>query len=216
MFRARRAGHVSAEARSGLPEVNARGPIVELVTDTGSREIAVLIYTSATPERSSLAAAPRDHAPRVYGIAVRILGAPTQAEAIPLDSELAVWRTATVPDSDQSSPMAWIRAMAHRRAADRMRPTPAVNSPSAPVAALGRPVPRPTRRQDRAASTEVHRVREALARLNPEQCAALELVYFDGYAEVQPTDLGVIMATLVNRTLPPEPPERSMRTRVRS
>ena len=57
----------------------------------------------------------------MYGLAVRILEAPFEAEEVARDPYLEVWRTSTSFDADRNSSMAWIMAIAHRRAVDRLR-----------------------------------------------------------------------------------------------
>lgn len=198
------------EPPSRLRTVNARGPIIELVTSTGSREPAVLIYRSAGTDETAIAALYDATAPRVYGLAVRILQWPTQAEEVTQDQDpyLEVWRTSTSFDADRNSAMAWIMAMAHRRAVDRLRSAHDASqpAPSAPISPLGRRAARNARRHDRSASTECEQVREALSRLDPEQRDALELAHFDGYARAEPPDLAAILTTLVN--LAPEAPDQ--------
>jgi RNA polymerase sigma-70 factor (ECF subfamily) len=173
---------------SGLQTVNALGPIIELMTSTGSRASAVLVYRSVAADETAFAAEYDATAPRVYGLAVPIVRPPTLAEDVARDSDLEVWRTATSFDADRNSAMAWIMAIAHRRAADRMRSGHDTSHPpqAGPIRPLGRRAARNARRQDRATSTEAHQVRAALERLNPEQRAALEITYFDGHASVPP------------------------------
>ena len=143
------------EPPSRLRTVNARGPIIELVTSTGSREPAVLIYRSAGTDETAIAALYDATAPRVYGLAVRILQWPTQAEEVTQDQDpyLEVWRTSTSFDADRNSAMAWIMAMAHRRAVDRAarasrtdgaRPTTRANRHQAHRSARSAAVPRAT------------------------------------------------------------------------
>ncbi len=189
-------GHAPA-APSGLPTVNARGPLIELVTSTGSREPAVLIYRSAGADETAFAALYDATAPRVYGLAVRVQRAAIEVEEVGRDPYLEVWRTSTSFDADRNSAMAWIMALAHRRAVDRLR-SPHDPTRGRPIRPLGRRAARNARRQDRAGSTEGNQVREALNRLDPAQRAALELAHFDGYARTEPPDLNEILATLVN------------------
>jgi RNA polymerase sigma-70 factor, ECF subfamily len=190
----------AADAPSGRRTVNARGPLIELVTSTGSREPAVLIYRSAGADETAFAALYDAAAPRVYGLAVRILRVPTQSEDVAPDPYLEVWRTSTSFDADRNSAMAWIMAIAHRRAVDRLRsPHVATHAArGAPIRPLGRRAARNARRQDRAVSTEGNQIREALDRLDAEQRETLELAHFDGYARTEPPDLNEILATLVD------------------
>jgi RNA polymerase sigma-70 factor (ECF subfamily) len=190
------------DAPSGLRTVKACGPIIELVTSTGSREPAVLVYRSAGVDETALAALCDVTAPRVYGLAVRILRSPIDVEEGPRDPYLEVWRTSTSFDADRNSSMAWIMAIAHRRAVDRLRSAHAPSQPrrEGDISPLGRRAGRLARRQVRAGSTESVQVRDALDGLSPEQRDALELAHFDGYARAEPADLSAVLATLVSLT----------------
>jgi RNA polymerase sigma-70 factor (ECF subfamily) len=183
--------------------VNARGPTVVLVTSTGSREPAVLVYRSAGIDETAFGALFDVTAPRVYGLAMRIDGARGRAEETARDPYLEVWRTSTSFDSDRTSAMAWIKAIAHRRAMDRVRAAHDAKQPppGAPVTPLvRRRAARSGRRSGRPLSTERHQVHEAVRRLTPAERDTLELAYFDGYARTEPADLNAILATLVNLT----------------
>ncbi len=155
----------------------------------------MLIYRSAAVDEGAGAELGAAAATRVYGLAVRILPAPTGAEEVGLDSAHEIWRTSTRFDADRSSAMAWIMAIAHRRAVDRLRSardTTAPPPPQVPVRALGRRARRHASqaRHDQATiCLDAAQVGEALARLNPEQREALELAYLDGYVAPQPPHL---------------------------
>jgi RNA polymerase sigma-70 factor (ECF subfamily) len=201
--------------RSGsVPAVSELGTIVELVSTTGAREPAVLIYRSAALDDTAFA--PREtSSTRVYGLAVRIGLSPTAAMGVAGEPCTEVWRTSTRFDADRSSAMAWIMAIAHRRAVDRLRSAGATTSQPAPAPALalGRRARRHAHqdrdsRNDLATHAEVAQVRRALALLDPARREELELVYFEGYSADRPVDLATIMTTLVTARLPrPDPPE---------
>jgi RNA polymerase sigma-70 factor (ECF subfamily) len=198
--------------RSGsVPTVSEPGTIVELVSTTGAREPAVLIYRSAALDDTAFAPC-ETSSTRVYGLAVRIgLSATTAVEAAG-EPCTEVWRTSTRFDADRSSAIAWIMAIAHRRAVDRLRAVRDPTSPAPVVAfdALGRRARRHAHqdrhsRQDQATHAEALQVREALARLDPEQREALELAYFEGYSTAEPVDLATVMSTIVTSRLPAGP-----------
>jgi RNA polymerase sigma-70 factor, ECF subfamily len=183
---------------------------IELVSATGTRDLAVLIYRSSDLDTTAFAAGEPTVA-RAYGLAVRLGRA--------LDSDEPecheVWRASTRFDADRSSAMAWIMAIAHRRAVDRLHSAGATTSQPAPAPtpALGRRARRNAHqdrdsRNDLATHAEVAQVRRALALLDPARREELELVYFEGYSAERPVDLATIMTTLVTARLPrPAPPE---------
>lgn len=194
-----------------LPAAERCDPLIELVSTTGVRGLAVLIYRGAVPDET--AAERQDPATaRVYGLAVRLQpgGGPTgQASS---DPSPEVWRTSTRFDADRGSAMAWIMAIAHRRAVDRLRSIreSAPPPPLAPAPSLGRRARRHAHqegfsRQSDATHTEAAQVREALARLTPEHLGAVELAYLETLAAGVPADLATILSTLVTTGLAHEP-----------
>ena len=58
---------------------------------------------------------------RVYGVALRVIHDPSQAEEISQEVLLEVWRKAARFDPDRGSAAGWILTMAHHRAVDRTR-----------------------------------------------------------------------------------------------
>lgn len=121
-------------------------------------------------------------ADRVYGIALRVLGDPHQAEEVAQEAMIEAWSRAARFDPARGSANAWITTIAHHRAVDRVR------SGSA------------TRRRDTSWHESEHRadladttfdaasahlrtrsIFGALMQLPPTQRRAIELAYFGGY-----------------------------------
>lgn len=59
--------------------------------------------------------------PRVFGLALRILGDQAAAEEVTLDVFLQVWRKASGFDPTRVSSVAWTLTIARSRAIDRLR-----------------------------------------------------------------------------------------------
>jgi RNA polymerase sigma-70 factor (ECF subfamily) len=186
--------HVT-DAPPGQRTLEARGPVVDIVTGTGSHEHGVLLYRSTVADQAAGTALSDVASTRVYGLALRIVG----HDDATLESTLEEWRASAVFDADRDSAMAWIMAIAYRRAVDRLHSAPEATHlrPARPTTTLGRRAARNARRLDRATSTEAHRVRAAFERLDAGQRQALEVVYRDAAATTEPTDLRVILTTLV-------------------
>src|SRR6478735_517086 len=60
-------------------------------------------------------------ASRLFGLAVRVVRDPAQAEEVTQESLLEIWRTASRFDPDRGSPLAWMLTITHRKAVDRVR-----------------------------------------------------------------------------------------------
>ncbi len=57
----------------------------------------------------------------VYGVIRQVLRDPAQSERVAQEALLEVWRTASRFDPARGSASAWVLAVAHRRAVDRIR-----------------------------------------------------------------------------------------------
>lgn len=120
---------------------------------------------------------------RVYGITLRVLGDPHQAEEVAQETLVEVWRTSARFDPSRGSASAWICTMAHHRAVDRVRSSTATRR---------RDLAWHEQRNDGAVEdttfdeAEAHlRTRSifaALMELPPQQRQAIELAYFGGYS----------------------------------
>jgi RNA polymerase sigma-70 factor (ECF subfamily) len=187
-----------SRSASGCPRLAAERPtgeVIELANESGSRELAVLIHRSAAGDEAAFAELYDATAPRVYGLAVRMLGATTLAEEVTRESYLDVWRTTPRFDVNRNSPMAWIMAIAHHRAIDGIPATRQAGVSSVP----GGPGRHRATLGPGAASNhalEVQPIRAALAKLTAAQRDALELVYFHGCAPDEPAELTSILRTL--------------------
>src|SRR5881275_3487893 len=58
---------------------------------------------------------------RVYGLVLRVLRDPAQAEEVSQEVLVEVWRTAGRFDATRGSATSWVLTIAHRRAVDRVR-----------------------------------------------------------------------------------------------
>lgn len=117
----------------------------------------------------------------VYGMALRILGNPADAEEVTLDIYTQVWRAASNFDEQRGSVLAWLMTMARTRSIDRLRSVsnrsrreePLTESPESTAALpCGQP----------GVAREVQTALNALA---PEQREAIELSYWYGYSHAE-------------------------------
>ena len=134
-------------------------------------------------------------APRVFGLARRVLRDPAQAEEMAQEVLVEVWRTATRFDAQRGSGLSWVLTIAHRRTVDRVRSEQAASDRLQKVAAASVHVPYDEVADQVGSRMERQQVRRCLDGLTELQRQAITLAYYGGhtYREV---------ATLLDAALP--------------
>src|SRR5262249_23713005 len=117
----------------------------------------------------------------VYGLILRVLGDASTAEEVLLDVYTQVWRQASTYDTGRGAPLAWVTTIARSRAIDRLRSGWQDQKRKEPLDSIGdAPTGAATPEEETVASERQQLVREALARLTPEQREVIELAYYSG------------------------------------
>jgi len=134
-------------------------------------------------------------APRVFGLARRVLRDPAQAEEMAQEVLVEVWRTASRFDAERGSGLSWVLTIAHRRTVDRVRSEQASADRMQKVAAASVHVPYDEVADQVGTRLERQQVRRCLDGLTTLQREAITLAYYGGhtYREV---------ATLLDAALP--------------
>jgi RNA polymerase sigma-70 factor (ECF subfamily) len=134
-------------------------------------------------------------APRVFGLARRVLRDPAQSEEMAQEVLVEVWRTASRFDSQRGSGLSWVLTIAHRRTVDRVRSEQAASDRLQKVAAASVHVPYDEVADQVGSRLERQQVRRCLDGLTELQRQAITLAYYGGhtYREV---------ATLLDAALP--------------
>jgi RNA polymerase sigma-70 factor (ECF subfamily) len=139
-------------------------------------------------------------AARVYGLCLRLVRDPAQAEEVSQEVLLEVWRTAARYRPEHGAGLVWILTVTHRRAVDRIRSAQARRDRERRVgtAAGGDTVDDVV--DTVTARLEYQQVRRCLRTLTALQRQAVELAYYGGrtYREVAES-LDVALPTVKSR-----------------
>jgi RNA polymerase sigma-70 factor (ECF subfamily) len=119
-------------------------------------------------------------APRIFGLARRILRDPAQAEEVAQEALVEVWRTAARYDRAKGSAASWALTIAHRRAVDRVRSEQASADRERRVAT--EEVPYDDVVEQATARLERQQVQRCLKSLTELQREAITLAYYRGYS----------------------------------
>lgn len=151
----------------------------------GEPSLADLLRASARGDEQAFAALYDATAPRVHGLALRVVRDPAQAEEVTQEAYLEVWRTAARFDPDRGSALSWLLTLTHRKAVDRVRSAEAASRRDTSYHQQNQPIDHDATAEAATASMEARRVRGALASLTAVQREAVELAYFGGYTHTE-------------------------------
>src|SRR2546430_9437137 len=119
-------------------------------------------------------------APRIFGLARRILRDPAQAEEVAQEALVEVWRTAARYDPAKGTATSWALTIAHRRAVDRVRSEQASTERERKVATEERPYDEVV--EEATTRLERQQVQRCLKGLTELQREAITLAYYRGYS----------------------------------
>lgn len=122
---------------------------------------------------------------RAYGMAIRVIRDPSQAEEVTQEAFLEIWRTASRFDATKGSAVSWVLTIVHRKAVDRVRSAQASTRRDTTYHQGSQGVEHDSTAEAAQASMEARRVRQAMDSLTEVQREALELAYFKGYTHTE-------------------------------
>jgi RNA polymerase sigma-70 factor (ECF subfamily) len=165
-------------------------------------EIDQLLSRVALADRAAFDALYQRTAPRLFGVALRILNDRNDAEDVVQESFVKIWRRATLYIStDDGAPLQWLTSVVRNTAIDWRRRRRFVNADPAIDLADDAPSPETAA----AASGEARLLIECLEVLDADKASLIRKAYFNGmsYAELsaaEATPLGT-MKSWMRRTL---------------
>ncbi len=166
----------------GEPEVSGFPAATQPST---AGDLAELLKLSGRGDEAAFARLYDATAARAYGLAVRVVRDPSQAEEVAQEAFLEIWRTAGRYDEGKGSAVSWILTLVHRKAVDRVRSAEAGSRRDTAYHQGSQGVEHDSTAEAAHASMEARRVRQALDSLTEVQREALELAYFKGYTHTE-------------------------------
>ncbi|MDQ3484888.1 MAG: ECF RNA polymerase sigma factor SigK [Actinomycetota bacterium] len=167
-----------------IEPVGAGAPLAGVPVSPGDA-LAQLLRSSALGDHQAFAELYDATSSRVFGLAVRVVRDPAQAEEVVQEAFLEVWRTASRFDSDRGSALSWLLTICHRKAVDRVRSAQASTRRDTTYESQNQAIDHDSTADAAQASLEARRVRTAMASLTAVQREALELAYFGGYTHTE-------------------------------
>lgn len=148
-----------------------------------------LLRRAARGDESAFADLYDATAPRLYGLVLRVVRDPAQAEEVTQEAFLEIWRTSSRFEPDRGSAISWMMTIAHRKAVDRVRSVEAGRARDVTYQHRNQVVDYDATAEAVTSSMEAARVRAALDQLTAVQREAVSLAYFGGYTHTEVASL---------------------------
>ena len=154
------------------PEIN-RGREADILT--------TCLHRIAAGDAGALASLYDQTRALVFGLALRVLGDPCDAEEVASDVYAHVWRNAKSFDPSRGAVSTWLLMLTRSRAIDRLRSaTGRCRGEESEELLVDLPAQGPNPEQVSVLKEKGQRVRAAMEHLNAAQREALELAFFEG------------------------------------
>jgi RNA polymerase sigma-70 factor (ECF subfamily) len=174
---------ISAEGSDSPP--GGTEHVATPVSGSTAGGLALLLKRSGHGDEAAFAELYDATSARAYGLAVRVVRDPSQAEEVAQEAFLEIWRTASRFDPGKGSAVSWILTLVHRKAVDRVRSAEASTRRDTTYHQGSQAVDHDSTAEAAQASMEARRVRQAMDSLTEVQRQALELAYFKGYTHTE-------------------------------
>lgn len=146
----------------------------------GPSDLAGLLHLVGTGDQHALAQVYDLVAPRVFGLALRVVRDRALAEEVTQEVFLQVWRQAGEVDPGRGSPLGWLMTLTHRRAVDRVRSEQAQSDRLRRYEDQQTTPAYDSTEEEVVRRVEAQRLHQALALLGEPHRTTVELAYFGG------------------------------------
>ena len=153
--------------------------------DGAAARLASLMQRSSRGDEAAFAELYDLTSARAYGLALRVVRNPAQAEEVVQEAYLDAWRTSSRFDPARGSAAGWLLTIVHRKSVDRVRSAEAATARDATYHRETEPVEHDSTVESAHASLDAQRVRTAVAGLTAVQREAVELAFFGGYTHTE-------------------------------
>lgn len=153
--------------------------------DGTAAKLASLIQRASKGDEVAFAELYDATSARAYGLALRVVRNPAQAEEVVQEAYLNAWRTSSRFDPARGSATGWLLTIVHRKSVDRVRSAEASTNRDAIYHRESQPVEHDSTVEAAHASLDAQRVRGAVATLTGVQREAVELAFFGGYTHTE-------------------------------
>ncbi len=175
-------------------------PAGDAISGTRDESNEDLLARVAAGDKAAFARLYDATAPRLFGLARRLLIDSAQAEEVTQEVYLEIWQSATRYEASRGSAMGWMLTLAHRRSVDRIRSAQSSRDRDTRIGIRDF-----DREYDQVAEAvevriESERVKRALEKLTELQRQAVTLAYFKGLSHTEvATMLHVPVGTVKTR-----------------
>jgi RNA polymerase sigma-70 factor (ECF subfamily) len=136
-----------------------------------------------------------------FTLAFRVLNDSAAAEDVVQDAFLSVWRRAQSFDRSRGTLRAWLAAIVHHRALDRLRGRSGHSRRDLPLETAAADAATADSFEAVAEGLQREEVRRALATLSADQRQTIELAYYGGLSQSEiSAQLGIPLGTVKGRT----------------
>jgi RNA polymerase sigma factor (sigma-70 family) len=159
-----------------------------------------LLAGMAMGDAAATAAFVRRYQPRVYGMALTIVGSTTVAEEVAQEAFLRIWRNATAYDARRGHVATWVLTITRNLAVDALRLRGNREQPIDPLALMGTLLSREARESRGTHVEDRDHLRSALRALPPEQGRLVVLFVIYGLTAQETADMeGIPLGTAKTR-----------------